>query len=54
VSERIDVAGRPSSGQPAIEQLDLPGVDHAFQMPGGVSGSADALAQPVDGITPKL
>ena len=36
---------------PAIEVLELPGVDHAVQVPGNLRASAEALARLVDGIT---
>jgi pimeloyl-ACP methyl ester carboxylesterase len=36
---------------PAIELLELPGVDHAVQVPGDLRASVDALARLVDGIT---
>jgi hypothetical protein len=36
---------------PAIEVLELPGVDHAVQVPGDGRASVDALARLVDGIT---
>ncbi len=35
---------------PAIEVLELPGVDHAVQVPGNAAGSVDALARLVDGV----
>jgi pimeloyl-ACP methyl ester carboxylesterase len=35
----------------AIEVLELPGVDHAVQVPGDPRASVDALARLVDGIT---
>ncbi len=35
---------------PAIEMLELPGVDHAVQVPGDLHGSVDALARIVEGI----
>ncbi|HET6868386.1 MAG TPA: hypothetical protein VFH80_20900 [Solirubrobacteraceae bacterium] len=36
---------------PAIDVLELPGVDHAVQVPGNLRASVDALARLVDGIT---
>jgi hypothetical protein len=35
---------------PAIEVLELPGVDHAVQIPGNPRASVDALARLVDGL----
>lgn len=35
---------------PAIEVLELPGVDHALQVPNDLRASTDALARLVDGI----
>jgi hypothetical protein len=35
---------------PAIEVLELPGVDHAVQVPGNAVASVDALARLIDGI----
>jgi hypothetical protein len=48
-----DPAWRPASvpaGQP-IEVLDLPGVDHAFQVPGDVAASLNALGRLTESIT---
>jgi pimeloyl-ACP methyl ester carboxylesterase len=36
---------------PAIEVLELPGVDHAVQVPGDLRASVDALARLVDAVT---
>jgi hypothetical protein len=36
---------------PMIEVLDLPGADHAVQVPGDLRASLDALTRLVDGIT---
>jgi hypothetical protein len=41
----------PVPDNPAIELLELPGVDHAVQVPGDPRASVDALARLVDGIT---
>jgi hypothetical protein len=35
---------------PAIEIVELPGVDHALQVPGDLAGSLDALRQMADGM----
>ena len=35
---------------PALEVIEVPGADHALQVPGDISASLDALRQMVDGI----
>jgi hypothetical protein len=35
---------------PALEVLDLPGVDHGVQVPGDLAGSANALARLAEGV----
>jgi hypothetical protein len=36
--------------RPALEVLDLPGVDHGVQVPGNLAGSANALARLAEGV----